>query len=64
MLDPEKLANLDQAVTELTDFFPSMWWSLYDKSVKEGFTSDQAMLLVTMFSKDLLNSLGLTEGNR
>ena len=61
MLDPKKLAELDQAMAELVNFFPSMWWSLYSKSVKEGFTPDQAIVLVIEFSRELQKSGPSTE---
>ncbi len=47
--EPWERAKLDQAMAELADTLPTMWWSLFDSCVKTGFSQDQAMRLVVEF---------------
>lgn len=52
MQDNEKLKALsefDQAATLTAACFPSLWWKMYANCVQEGFSKEQALLLVIEF---------------
>lgn len=50
----------DEAVTALLDMMPPLWWSLYQKSIEEGFKPDQAFSLVKCYVlRDGLNGVNV-----
>lgn len=49
MLDAQKRQALEQALAELTEVFPSLWWQLYTGCREQGFSAEQAMDLVKTY---------------
>lgn len=45
-MSPGDMHDLEQSMAAMRDFIPTMWWGLYEESLKRGFTKDQAMALV------------------
>ncbi len=45
-MTPEKQAELDQAVAQISDNLASLWWRLFSECKERGFTETQALALV------------------
>ena len=46
MLDAEKRAELDQALAEVKEAWPAMFWGLYKGYQEQGFSEPQSFELV------------------
>lgn len=44
-------SEIDQELAQMRDFFPKVWWALYQGSKHEGFTDIQALQLVMAYIK-------------
>lgn len=40
-MNPEDIHNLDESITTLSDYYSSMCWSIYSKSIDQSFTEEQ-----------------------
>lgn len=40
------ITELDQALAQSVDTFPTLWWGIYKNCIKEGFTEEQTMELL------------------
>jgi hypothetical protein len=49
MLDPKEQAKFDQSAAALAEVLPSAWKQLYDGLMKEGFTEEQTMRLLSVW---------------
>lgn len=49
MLDDKKRAEFEQSNAAMAEIFPSLWKSLFDGCVKQGFTEVEAMQLVKTY---------------
>lgn len=58
MLDPKKIAQLDQERASLVEMLPPLWWELYQANIAQGFTPEEAMHLVCLYTAALLNGNG------
>lgn len=45
MLNPQKIAELDQSAKLIGETFPPMLWTFYKGCVQQGFNEIQAMML-------------------
>ena len=50
-LNPMNLQRFDQANSMLQEMLPTMWWSLFNESVKKGFTREEALRLVMSYTR-------------
>jgi hypothetical protein len=49
MLDPKKIAELEQGMALLTEVYPRMCWNLYVAMQENGFTKQEAFVLVQTY---------------
>ena len=56
MIDSKKQAELDQALTQHSEFFPSLWRGLFLGCVRQGFSKPEAF--------DLLKTYILSSGSK
>lgn len=49
MLDPKKIAEIDQAAAMLVETLPTMLHGLYKGCLEQGFTEPQAMSIVLKY---------------
>ena len=45
-MTPEEQSKFEQGVAMLGDTLPPLWWRLYCNCKEQGFTEEQAMLLL------------------
>ena len=48
---PINMQEFDQCTSALRDMVPTMWWSLFNESVKKGFTREEALKLVMSYTR-------------
>ena len=51
---PINMQEFDQCTSALRDMVPTMWWSLFNESVKKGFTREEALKLVMNYTRATL----------
>jgi hypothetical protein len=51
------LSDVEQSGEFLTQNLPSLWWGLYNNSIKKGFTKEQALDLVKQYIRASLSNI-------
>jgi len=54
MLNDKEIAQMDQAISLVSETLPPLWWNLYNNLVKEGFTPEQAFDLLKSYITSML----------
>lgn len=49
MINPQKQADLDQAIATVSENFPILWSSIYRGLQQQGFTENQAFELLKVY---------------
>jgi len=55
MLDPRKIAEIEQATAFMVEVFPKTMKQLYDALIEEGFAEQQAMQLVIVWFQTIMS---------
>ena len=49
MLDPEKIAEVEQSIAMIGELLPASWRILYENLIKKGFTECESFKLVQTY---------------
>lgn len=60
-LSPKDLHDFEQSSAVISDFFPTLWWRMYQNLKSEGFTEEQAMQIICSYANGLGGGRGHAE---
>jgi len=46
MIDPKRIAEMDQAVTGMVEVLPSLWGGMMEGCLEHGLTREEALYLI------------------